>query len=372
MGGVTATVRQCVVRVDDSASSGLMVGGRSCLGWLLREFIRYGVTDFLLLADRAPAGLAASLPRPVRIDLAPPPAGAGSAAALWHVRDRLQERFLWCDGTRLFDGNLAPLLEDAAGDGPAVIGRMVRPGGGIASRMGNRPDHGIGLFRRALPDHLQPAGSLPAGSFADDVLPDLARRGLLLATTAEGRFDRGGDDPDPAAIVRRLRRRALFLDRDGVLNVDHGYVGSRERFEWVEGAREAIRYASQAGWHVFVVTNQSGIARGMFTEHAVRDLLDWMVDQARASGGTIDDVRYCPFHPEAAVGAYRQAHPWRKPLPGMVLDLMRAWEVDPKRAVMVGDQASDMAAAAAAGIAGHLFPGGNLLGFLRPILEQDV
>jgi D,D-heptose 1,7-bisphosphate phosphatase len=366
MGGVTATVRQCVIRVDDRAFSARMVGGRSCLGWKLREFIRYGVTDFLLLADRVPEGLAASLPRPVRIDLAPPPARSGSAAALWHVRDRLQDRFLWCDGTRLFDRNLAALLADAAGDGPAVIGRMLRFACLVDNGLDSGLDSGIGLFRRALQDHLHAAGSL-----ADDVLPGLAGRGLLLTTTAGGRFDRVRDDPDPAAIVGRLRRKALFLDRDGVLNLDHGYVGSRERFEWVEGAREAIRYASQAGWHVFVVTNQSGVARGMFTEHAVRDLLDWMVDEARASGGTIDDVRYCPFHPEAAVSAYRQAHPWRKPLPGMVLDLMRTWEVDPQLAVMVGDQASDMAAAVGAGIAGHLFPGGNLFGFLRPILDHD-
>ena len=167
-----------------------------------------------------------------------------------------------------------------------------------------------------------------------------------------------------------LRRKALFLDRDGVLNIDHGYVGSRDRFEWVDGALDAIRYATEAGWHVFIVTNQSGVARGLYTEDAVRDLLDWMAGEARAAGGTIDDVRFCPFHPDAAVEAYRQAHPWRKPLPGMLLDLIRTWELDPKRAVMIGDQETDMRAAAAAGVAGHLFRGGNLLAFLRPILDR--
>ena len=119
-----------------------------------------------------------------------------------------------------------------------------------------------------------------------------------------------------------------------------------------------------------MVTNQSGVARGLFTEDAVRELLGWMEDAARAAGGTIDDVRFCPFHPQAALEAYRQEHPWRKPQPGMLLDLIRAWELDPALAVMVGDQVRDMEAAAAAGVAGHLFPGGNLLGFLRPILDQ--
>ena len=167
-------------------------------------------------------------------------------------------------------------------------------------------------------------------------------------------------------------RKALFLDRDGVLNIDHGYVGSRDRFEWVDGALDAIRYASQTGWLVFVVTNQSGVARGHYSEDAVRDLLAWMGEQALAAGGRIDDVRFCPFHPEAEVAAYRQAHPWRKPLPGMILDLLRAWDVDSSRAVMVGDQPTDMQAAAAAGVAGYLFPGGNLLAFLRPILDDFV
>ena len=124
-----------------------------------------------------------------------------------------------------------------------------------------------------------------------------------------------------------LRRRALFLDRDGVINVDHGYVGSRERFEWMPGAREAIRAATDAGWHVFVVTNQSGVARGLLRARpTVQALHAWMADEMRRAGGTIDDLRYCPFHPEAVLAAYRdQAHPWRKPAPGMLLDLIRAW-----------------------------------------------
>ena len=106
--------------------------------------------------------------------------------------------------------------------------------------------------------------------------------------------------------LRRLHRKALFLDRDGVLNRDHGYVGHREQFEWVDGALEAIRWATSAGWHVFIVTNQSGVARGRYDEAAVHTLMDWVCDEVRRHGGTIDDWRFCPYHPEARIEAYRQ------------------------------------------------------------------
>jgi D-glycero-D-manno-heptose 1,7-bisphosphate phosphatase len=203
-------------------------------------------------------------------------------------------------------------------------------------------------------DHLRP------GRAGDpDMLDSLMARRLLRTTTIDGAATSGGVG----------RRKALFLDRDGVLNIDHGYVGSRDRFEWMDGALDAIRYATQAGWHVFIVTNQSGVARGLYTEDAVRDLLDWIAGQARGAGGTIDDARFCPYHPDGTVDVYRQVHPWRKPLPGMLLDLTQAWELDPRQAVMIGDQPTDMRAAAAAGVAGHLFDGGNLLAFLRPILD---
>ncbi len=166
--------------------------------------------------------------------------------------------------------------------------------------------------------------------------------------------------------------RALFLDRDGVLNIDHGYVGSRDRFEWVDGALDAIRYATEQGWRVFIVTNQSGVARGYYTEDDVRAVLTWVADTARDHGGQIDDWRYCPYHPDAKLAEYRQAHPWRKPEPGMLLDLIHSHGIDPALAVMVGDQETDMQAAAAAGVSGHLFAGGNLMTFLKPILDAPL
>jgi D-glycero-D-manno-heptose 1,7-bisphosphate phosphatase len=366
---------------------------------LLREFIRYGVTEFLLLTghlssqmEQAVADIQATLPGAVRITLSQEPMRAGTGGAVFHARHLLHERFLLCNGDSLFDSNLASLLAAAAGDTADSVGRILLRRLDDASRYGvvtleqgritafqERPaagtpgiiNGGIYLFGKALMDYLRPACSLEA-----DVMPALARDGRLHGTLGSGYFRDIGVPEDyqraQTEIPALLRRRALFLDRDGVLNIDHGYVGSPDRFEWVDGALDAIRHATEAGWHVFIVTNQSGVARGLYGEDAVRALLDWIADKARAAGGTVDDARYCPFHPTASVEAYRQAHPWRKPEPGMLLDLIRTWEVDPARAVMLGDQETDMRAAADAGIAGYLFPGGNLLSFLRPILDKHA
>jgi len=375
----------------------LPCGGRPFLAWLLREFVRFGVTDFLLLTghlseavEQATAEIQASLPRAATVTLSQEPFRAGTGGAVFHARDSLDQQFLLCNGDSLFDCNLAHLL--AADDGPDVTGRMVLRQLDDASRFGvvalqgdrvtafrERPAPGTGgvinggiyRFRRALVDSLSPSCSLEA-----DVMPSLAARGALRGVLADGYFRDIGVPADFAAsqteLPALLHRKALFLDRDGVLNIDHGYVGSRDRWQWVDGALDAIRCATSAGWHVFVVTNQSGVARGLYPESAVPALLDWVGDQARLAGGTIDDWRYCPFHPDATIDAYRQAHDWRKPMPGMLLDLMRAWEVPANRAVMIGDQESDMRAAAAAGMTGHLFRGGNLLSFLRPILDKHT
>jgi D-glycero-D-manno-heptose 1,7-bisphosphate phosphatase len=155
--------------------------------------------------------------------------------------------------------------------------------------------------------------------------------------------------------IGQSQRPAAFLDRDGVLNVDHGYAYRPDQLEWVAGAPQAVRLLNKAGFLVFVVTNQSGVARGYYTEAAVIQLHAHMQDVLKAQGAHIDAFYYCPHHPEGTVKEFAVHCICRKPGIGMLEQAAREWPIDLGRSFLIGDRDNDMAAAAAFNIRGVKF-----------------
>lgn len=143
---------------------------------------------------------------------------------------------------------------------------------------------------------------------------------------------------------------ALFLDRDGVININKGYVHKEEDCEFIEGIFNLVKRANQLGYKVIVVTNQAGIARGYYTEDTFLNFSEWMKNEFRNHQALIDEIYFCPHHPEHGVGKYLKNCECRKPAPGMLIQAKQAHNIDMSRSIMVGDSLSDIEAADAANV----------------------
>ncbi len=154
--------------------------------------------------------------------------------------------------------------------------------------------------------------------------------------------------------------KAVFFDRDGVINRDYGYVGSLERFEFLPGVPEALAAIKAKGYLTILVTNQSGIARGLYTTDDFDTLTEFMQGQLQAKQAQFDGVYFCPHHPEANVAAFRCECACRKPKPGMILWAQKEFSLDLEHSIMVGDHASDIEAAKNAGLTKLILVGEHL------------
>ncbi|MBO1273576.1 D-glycero-beta-D-manno-heptose 1,7-bisphosphate 7-phosphatase [Shewanella sp. 4t3-1-2LB] len=144
--------------------------------------------------------------------------------------------------------------------------------------------------------------------------------------------------------------KAVFLDRDGVINVDHGYVHQIDDFQYIEGVFDACLALKQQGFKLVVITNQAGIARGLYSEDQFHQLTEWMDWNFADKGVDLDGIYYCPHHPDKGIGKYKQDCDCRKPKPGMIVSAQQFLKLDLSASALVGDKADDMRAAKAAGI----------------------
>ncbi len=377
----------------------LDVGGQPFVTHVLRAVAAAGITDILLLAghlgdrvvelfDGARIGEAT-----VRVRVEPAP--LGTAGGLRHFAADLADRFFVLNGDSYFDvdlNQLHPALEAPAAiaavalramddcrrygrvltesadpngpDGPHATPRVAaflekdatHVGGGLINS-------GLYAFDRAVLE-LIPGGIV---SMEADVLPQLAGAGHLRAVIGDGYFIDIGL-PESLATARAtfpacLRRPAVFFDRDGVLNHDTGYTHRPDDLHFVDGAIAAVRRFNARGYRVFVVTNQAGIARGFYDEAAVRTFHAAMQRALRREGAHVDAFYYCPHHPEGSIAAYAGTCACRKPAPGMIDQALADWPIDRSHSLLIGDRSTDLDAAAAVGLPGHLFTGGDLDAF---------
>jgi D,D-heptose 1,7-bisphosphate phosphatase len=151
-------------------------------------------------------------------------------------------------------------------------------------------------------------------------------------------------------IPKRAKNKSLFLDRDGVVNIDYGHVGKIEDFDFIEGIFELCQKAQNAGYLIIIVTNQAGIAKGYYTEEQFLTLNNWMENEFKKKGIYITKTYYCPYHIDAKIAKYKKNSEDRKPNPGMILKAIKEFNIDPFKSIMIGDKQSDVSAGRSAGI----------------------
>ena len=311
----------------------------------------------------------------------------GTAGALVSARDILASQFLLLNGDSYFDINMRALALQAADHealialhpvcDPSRYGTVQLEGKKVRCFCEKSPDaRGPALVNAGIyvlrPSILARIDSLPC-SIEHDIFPGLAAEGRLAGAVSENYFvDIGLPETlqqHRQTLLNLRARPAAFLDRDGVLNADRGYVHRPDQVEWIDGAREGVRLLNDLGYRVVVVTNQAGVGRGYYGEQDVIDLHSWMQDELAVRGAFIDAFYYCPDHPDACIDKYRRISENRKPNAGMILQAIADLHIRSDGSFLIGDKETDIDAARGAAIPGFLFPGGNLTAFLKDCLQ---
>jgi D-glycero-D-manno-heptose 1,7-bisphosphate phosphatase len=361
----------------------LCVGGQPFLRWLVENLNRFGVDEFILLAGYRAEVIEQyfdkiALDARIKVVKEPEPLGTGGAIRL--AMPFLENQFFLMNGDSWLDFNILDLAT-AAWPETAIVRMALRHVSDVG-RFGSVDLASDGVVRKFnekckicepglinggvyYVDRDGLGSFIPDGracSLELDVFPNVAANSQLFARLYEGVFIDIGipAELNAAQAMFPIRRGAVFFDRDGVLNHDYGYVHQPKDFLWIDGAIDTIRRVNDEGRYAFVVTNQAGIARGMYVEEDVHQLHSWMNKELARVGAHIDAYAYCPHHPDGILPKFAITCDRRKPAPGMILGLMSKWPIDPAKSVLVGDKESDMIAAASAGIRGVHFSGGKL------------
>ncbi|QJT09857.1 HAD family hydrolase [Oceanidesulfovibrio marinus] len=353
------------------------IQGRTLLEDTVWNLSRHGIRRLFLAAGSGGADLTAHLgnlfPDVNFVDLAVD----GLSAALDATKGRITKSFVLADGRALFDCNYLGLellrkehcaaavvaLPTSTPSHPVLLGD-----GGIPSIFGEGApgpvamDSGLCVLERdAVVDD--------APETVTALLRKLSSTGRLQGVVLQGFHLDMRLPGDLATAEKQLAqwrvKPAVFLDRDGVLNEDHGYVHTPEDFAWITNAPLAVKALNDSGVLVIVLTNQSGVARGYFTEDEFREFTGWIDAQLAEHGAHVDATYHCPHHPEHGEPPYRATCDCRKPLPGLIDQAVAQWSIALNKSTLIGDSDRDLEAAAARDIPALRFEGGDLLNFVR-------
>ena len=371
-----------------------IVGDVRFLDYLIENIARHGIEDIVLLAghfgDQVEARYAGKRIRGAHLRVIVEPSPAGTAGALRYAEAALDDTFLMLNGDSIVELNYLALAQALGRNDQAALalrrvpdasryGRVQTSGSRVAGFHEKDPafsgaaliSSGVYALRKSV---LGLIGRVPA-SIETDVFPKLAAANAIAAFESTGYFLDIGL-PDTLAQARaelpdQMRRGAVFFDRDNTLIRDEGYTYRVEDLEWLPGAIEAIRACNDAGRLVIVVSNQAGIARGLYTETDMRRFHTHMQNELRKHGAHIDAFYHCPHHGDGAIGRYKHLdHPDRKPNPGLLRRAFAEWPIERACAVLIGDADSDIAAAKALGVQASKVRPGELLAAVRAALAR--
>lgn len=382
----------------------LRVAGRPFVEHLIQEVARYGIGRITLLAGRFGEQIRDAYDGRTlfgaRIEVLIEPQPLGTGGALRFAEPSLDPVFLLMNGDSWIDTDLVALAkswQSSRQSHPEMQAQLLLKSVPDAGRFGSVVLQGkkVVEFCEKQPASSGNPGLINGGvyildrsvvalvgreghcSLEGDVLPNLVKAGRAFgAAAAQDAYFIDIGLPETYSqsqgdLIRHRTRPALFLDRDGTLNVDTGYTHLACDLVWMPGAREAIKYANDAGYYVFVVTNQAGIARGFYNESATLAFHASMQQSLFEIGAHIDALEFCPHHPDGTVAEFARPCHCRKPAPGMIESLAAAWPVDLGKSLMVGNTESDLMAAHAAGITGLLYSGGPLIDLVQKHLGQE-
>jgi len=364
------------------------VAGRPFIDHLAWNLRRHGVERIVVSAGRFGAQLAEhvgdgsawGVSAEVVFEDEPLGSGGGAlrAASLLDA-----DEFLLLTADALFDVNyLDLLLRRRVADAPIAVALRACDEAGRHGSARMEGDRITGFLEGAQPDCELEGGGVyacsrsaladaPEGafSFERDLLPSLAGQGRLVGSAYDADYI---DIAESGSLVLADERVAkwrdkpmVLLDRDGVLNEDRGWVHSPAEFAWLPGAVRAVKWLNDRGCLAVVVTNQSGIARGYYTEEEYLGFERWIAEQLAQHGAHLDAVYHCPHHPTEGVGELTRQCDCRKPAAGLVLQALADFGTSPQRAVLVGDKDSDMQAAEAAEVRALRYEGQDLVSLVQ-------